>query len=98
MARGSLHSLRVQLQQNTTGLVFSWVCTINARLVRLHLSCDFSASFFFCPLFAAVVSTERFFYKYTKLLNYSNASKCNSLLSTSAADDNEPSLQQNNDG
>ncbi len=35
---------------------------LNACLVRLHLSGDFSASFFFCPLFAAVVSTERFFF------------------------------------
>ncbi len=37
MARGLLHFLRVQLQQNMTGLVFSWVCIINACLVRLYL-------------------------------------------------------------
>ncbi len=34
MARGSLHFLRIQLQQSTWftwGLVFSWVCTIRGR-------------------------------------------------------------------
>ncbi len=58
MARGSLHLLRVQLQQNTTGSGFQLGLHHNACLVRLHLSCDFRASLFFCPLFAAVVSRE----------------------------------------
>ncbi len=31
MARGSLHFLRIQLQQNMTGFGFSWVCTIRGR-------------------------------------------------------------------
>ncbi len=50
MARDSLHFLRVQLQQNTTGLVFSWVCTINACLDLLYLSCDFYFFFLLLPI------------------------------------------------
>ncbi len=45
MARGSLHFLRVQLQQSTTGFGFQLGLQHYACLVRLHLSCDFSASF-----------------------------------------------------
>ncbi len=56
MARGSVHLLRVQLQQSTTGSGLQLGLHHNACLVRLHLSCDFSASLLFCPLFAAVVS------------------------------------------
>ncbi len=62
MARGSLHFLRVQLQQNTKGFGFQPGLHHNACIVRLHLSCDFSTSFFFCPLFAAVVSREHIFF------------------------------------
>ncbi len=63
MARaGSLNFLRVQLQQNTAGFGVQLGLHHNACLVHLHLSCDFSASLFFCPLFAAVVSMERFLF------------------------------------
>ncbi len=58
MAKGSLNFLQVQLQQNTTGFGFQLGLQHNAGLVRLHLSCDFSGSLFFCPLFAEVVSRE----------------------------------------
>ncbi len=43
-------------------LVFSWGLHHNACHVRLHLSCDFSASLFSCPLFTAVFSRKRFFF------------------------------------
>ncbi len=62
MARGSLHFLQVQLQQNTAGFGFQLGLQHNVCLVRLHLSSDFSARLFFCPLFAAVVSRELFFF------------------------------------
>ncbi len=58
MARGSPIFLQVQLQQNTTGFGFQLGLHYNAYLVHLHLSCDFSASVFFCLLFTAVVSRE----------------------------------------
>ncbi len=62
MARGSLHLLRLQLQQNTTGFGFQLVLHHNACLVHLHLSCDFSACLFYCPLFTTVVSREQIFF------------------------------------
>ncbi len=62
MARGSLHFVEFNFSRVRRGLVFSWVCTNNACLVCLHLPCDFSVSFFFCPLFTAVVSMEQFFF------------------------------------
>ncbi len=61
MARGSLHFLQVQLQQNTTGFGFQLGLQHNFCLDRLCLSCDFSTSLFSCPLFPAVVSRELFF-------------------------------------
>ncbi len=60
MARGSLLSFEFNFSRTRLGFVFSWVCTNNTCLVHLHLSCDFSASVFFYPLFTAVVSRERF--------------------------------------
>ncbi len=62
MARGSLNFLQVQLQQNTTGFGLQLGLHHNACRVRLHLSCDFSTSLFFCPLFTAVVSRELHFF------------------------------------
>ncbi len=52
MARGSLHFLRVQLQQNTTGFGFQLGLHHNACLFCLHLSSDFSTSllFYLCVL------------------------------------------------
>ncbi len=69
MARGSLNFLQVQLQQNTTGLGFQLGLHHNACHVRLHLYCDISANLFSCPLFAAVVSREIFFFFFLSVIN-----------------------------
>ncbi len=63
MARGSLHSFEFNFSRVRRGLVFSWVCTINACLVRLHLSCDFSASFFFYIYIYIYAFSRRFYPK-----------------------------------
>ncbi len=61
--QGFTSFLRVQLQQSTTGSGFQLgPAPLKPVLSVCNLSCDFSASFFLCPLFAAVVSTERFFF------------------------------------
>ncbi len=74
MVRGSLHFLRVQLQQNMTGFGFQLGLQHNACVVRLPLSGDFSGSLFSCRLFTAVVSRERFFF-----LSVINVLKCSEV-------------------
>ncbi len=76
MARGSLNFLHGQLQQNTTGFGFQLGLQHNACLVRLHLSCEFSASLFFCQLFTAVVSREQFLF-YSVMNVFKNVVKYN---------------------
>ncbi len=53
MARGSF---------DVTGFGVQLDLHHNACLVRLHLSCDFSASVFSCPLCTVVVSRELLFF------------------------------------
>ncbi len=72
-----LMSFKFNFSRIWRGLVFSWVCIINACLVRLHPSCDFSANLFSCPLFTAVVSRDQCFFFYSVMNVFYNVVKYN---------------------